>query len=116
MAVPGGRVIGVPCADGVIRTTSRSPSRMTERKARTKTTDLSEAEIDAAGGGEENLHGATRGCESVAGPGTGGDPLAFAEAASAGGAFVSEPGEETEKIPGGVGAGALDADDSVDGE
>ena len=77
---------------------------------------LSEAEVDAAGGGEVDLDGAAGGCEGVAGPGAGGDPLAFAEAAGARGAFVGEPGEKTEEVAGGVGAGALDADNAVDGK
>ena len=77
---------------------------------------LSEAEVDAAGGGEVHLDDGARRGEGVAGPGAGGDPLAFAQAAGACGAFVGEPGEKTQEIAGGVGAGALDADDAVDGE
>ena len=52
----------------------------------------------------------------VAGPASGGDPLAGFEAAGARGAFVGEVGQQAHQVAGGVRASALDLDDAVDGE
>ncbi len=54
----------------------------------------SEVELDTARSGELDIDAGVFVGECVAGPGAGGDPLAFLEAAGAGCAFVGEPGDE----------------------
>ena len=42
--------------------------------------------------------------------------MACLEAAGAAGAVIGEPGEQAEEVAGGVGASALDADATIDGQ
>src|ERR1035437_396782 len=71
------------------------------------------AEGDATGVGEVGfgLCAGDRWC--VAGPASGGDPLAGSQAAGARGALIGKVGQQAQQVAGGVGAGALDADRAV---